>query len=40
MRDDEKDPEEGEDADTVPGAPSESDDTAAGDTDQHSDADA
>ena len=24
--------------DTVPGAPSESDDTAAGDTDQHSDA--
>ncbi len=30
----------GGDADTVPGAPSENDDTAAGDTDQHSDADA
>jgi hypothetical protein len=30
----------GGDADTVPAAPSESDDTAAGDTDQHSSADA
>lgn len=30
----------GGDADVVPGAPSDSDDTAAGDTDQHSTADA
>lgn len=30
----------GGDQERLPGAPSESDDTAAGDTDQHSDADA
>lgn len=30
----------GGDADTLPAAPSENDDTAAGDTDQHSTADA
>lgn len=30
----------GGDADTIPGAPSDNDDTEAGDTDQHSSADA
>lgn len=41
MRDEEKDLKDDEsDADTVPAAPSDNDDTAMGDTDQHSDADA
>ena len=41
MSDDETDPEEGDDADTIPAAPSDDDsDSALGDTDQHSDADA
>lgn len=39
MTDDQK-TDDNDDADTVPAAPSDNDDTAAGDTDQHSDADA